>query len=278
MKRYANAKVNLALDVLGTLPNGYHDLDMIMAPVSLADELEIEPADKLEHSIYFENEKVEENNTLTKTLKLLEEQAGLKGFYEIHVKKNIPLQAGLAGGSADAACLIKALNEMENLHLSLEQMQKIGVQVGADVPYCLQNSWSRVQGIGEKVTPLDSDWKFKILLAKPKEGVSTKECFELCDEYREHPFDIDIVQDAVCNKNTDLLYQTMVNALEEPAMEILPQLWDLKEKMQEYDLVRVMMTGSGSALMGFSVDDSVLEYAYEQLKDEADFIEIVQVG
>lgn len=276
MKRSAPAKVNLALDVLGVNEQGYHELDMIMAPISLADELEIEEAAADE--ILFDQKPADFENTLSKTLKVLREKAGLKNHYRINVEKKIPMQAGLAGGSTDAAALMKALNEYENLDLSQDELYQLGKEVGADVPFCLLSKWARVQGIGEKIEPIDSDMEFEVLLFKPSFGVSTPAAFKMWDAMECEHTDVDMVQDAVENNSFDLLYQTMHNALEKPAFELEPSLSDFKEAMLDESLVCVLMSGSGSSLLGFSVDHEVLISAREALKDKAELCEIVKVG
>lgn len=278
MKIFANAKVNLALDVLKRLDNGYHELDMIMAPISLADEIDIEPSSMDGHTVEFDGMVLDENNTVLKTLRILEERFGLKNSYKIRVKKNIPSQAGLAGGSADAAAVLKAVIQMENIAVSRDELMEIAALIGADVPFCVENRWARVKGFGEIVEPIDTDFAMKVLLVKPYQGISTPACFALWDELEEQHYDIDIVEDALKNENIDLLYQTMENALEEAAMEIEPVVYDLSEDMLNLNLVRVLMTGSGSALMGFSVDEEVLQEAYKALKDQVEFAQIVLVG
>lgn len=264
MKIEAKAKVNLALDVLKKRENGMHEMDMVNARADLADILWIERADQDE--IYCQELALPANNTLTKTLHLLR-QYGLKDHYKITLKKNIPDQAGLGGGSADAAALLQALNEYENLGLSLETLEQIGFQIGADVPCCLHQGFTRVQGAGEKVKDLNVKWEIPVLLVKGKEGISTKQAFEAIDALNREPLDVDIVQDAVRKRDLGLLYQTMTNAFEPIAFEKL-KLDQLKEKMQEIGLVRVMMSGSGSCLMGFCVDKEVLDQAYQALKKE----------
>lgn len=173
----------------------------------------------------------------------------------------------MGGGSADAAALIKAISRLEGLNLSMDQMQKIGAKVGADVPYCLLSGYARVKGFGEKTEPIFTDWQIPVLLIQPDEGISTPECFRVFDEL-EKPvhYDVDIIEDALIKKDPALLYSTMANALEEPAFEQLPILQEIKEEMNDEGIVRVMMTGSGSVMMGFSVDEEVLEQAEKSSK------------
>ena len=278
MKVLAPAKVNIALDIVGKMENGYHALDMIMAPISLYDTLNVEWNTEGKDILLCDGACLPEKNTIQKSIDLMRKTYDLNSFYTVEVKKEIPMQAGLAGGSADAAAILKAINEMENLHCTEEELIQLGKQIGADVPFCLINEWARVQGIGEKIRRIDCDWKFNILLVKPKEGVSTPASFSLWDAKEHMHYDVDVVEDALKNKNIELLYTTMVNALEPVGFELVDVLGQIKEDMNEQGIVRVMMSGSGSSMMGFSVDQETLEAAQAFLKDKYEFVKIVTVG
>lgn len=278
MKTYANAKVNLALQVNGLNEQGYHDLDMIMAPVSLQDVIDIQPsADGTSH-VYFDGVEADFKNTLSTALEVFQKATNTHTPYSIYVEKHIPEQAGLAGGSADGAALLKALDALEHTHLDHETMMSLAVQVGADVPFCLHDAFARVQGIGEKVRPLESDWHFDLLLVKPSFGISTPACFAKWDSLEEKGVDVDLVESAIAHQNMDLLYQTMENALEKPAWMLEENLEAIKEQMMDQGLVRVMMTGSGSCLMGFSVDADVLQAAKKAMEEAGYFARVVRVG
>lgn len=280
MEVQAFAKVNLALDVLGKREDGYHELDMVMAPVSLYDSLRIEQLDDAAafDEIICENIVLPAENTLTRTLQVMREKAGLQHSYKITLKKRIPSQAGLGGGSADAAALIHALCRMENIDLSMEEKMEIGSRIGADVPYCLMGGFARVQGIGEKVQPIYTDWKIPVLLVKPEGGLSTPESFARYDAMENRSIDVDIVEDALRKQDIGLLYQTMANALESQALKALPELSGLREEMGDLGLVRVVMTGSGSCLMGFCIDEEVLDEAAGLLRTHYPFVEKAWIG
>lgn len=277
MKTKAFAKVNLALNILGTRPDGKHDMDMVNARLTLHDTLDIEPIDAAQDEILCPAMKLPVINTLSQALDALRPY-GLKNHYRIVLDKQIPEQAGLGGGSADAAALLQALNEMENLNLSLDELEKIGFTIGADVPCCLHEGFTRTQGAGERVQDLPSDWSFGILLVQGSSKVSTASAFAEYDRREPRQLDIDIVQDAVRKKDIGLLYQTMINAFELLAFETLEELEQVKEDMQDAGLVRVMMTGSGSCLMGFCVDDDVMDEAYDYLKERYPFVWKGRVG
>ena len=270
MKVKAYAKANLGLDVLGRREDGYHLMDMVNARCSLYDELDIEPADQDE--IICEGMKLPASNTLSNALDELR-KVGLKGHYRITLTKNIPSQAGLGGGSADAAALLEALNEIEDLRLSIKELETIGARIGADVPCCLHDGFTRVKGIGEVVTDLNVDWRVPVVFVQGVKGISTAEAFARLEENGSRALDIDIIQDAVRKKDIGLLYQTMTNAFEPQAFEALDELPELKMAMQDAGLVRIQMSGSGSCLMGFSVDDEVIDKAVERLSEKYPFVQ-----
>lgn len=176
MKVQARAKINLALDVVERMDNGYHSLDMIMAPISICDEIEIEKSACDE--VTCEGMKLPENNTVSKMVQVLKELYHLSSNYKISIKKHIPAQAGLGGGSADAAAVCKAILQMEGIEETEENLYEITKQVGADVPFCIHDKWARVKGIGEKITPIESDWQFNIIVVKPDFGISTANAFQ----------------------------------------------------------------------------------------------------
>lgn len=272
----AQAKVNMALDVVGVLENGYHELDMIMAPVSIYDTIEIEKSDR-DH-VTCDHYEIPENNTVSKMIKKCREEFGLSSFYAVHIQKEIPTQSGMAGGSADAAAVLKAILELENIDCPLDKQIEIGKSIGADVPFCIVNKWARVQGIGEKISCLDTDLKIKALIVKPDEGVSTPAAFKLWHETKPIKVDVDLCQKAIENKDMILLVQAMQNSLEPVAKQILPVLNQIKEDMEDNGIVRVMMSGSGSSMMGFSMDDDVLEKAKQVLEKKYPFVRLVEIG
>lgn len=276
MKVQANAKINLALDVVERMDNGYHSLDMIMAPISLSDEIEIEKSDVDE--VLCSQMKLPEKNTISKMIQVLKETYHFDTCYKVILHKNIPSQAGLGGGSADAASVCKVILEMEGIQESEENLYEITKQVGADVPFCIHNHWARVKGIGEKITTIQSDWQFDVVLVKPEFGISTANAFSKWKESRPFHPDVDLVESSIREKNMDLLYQTMANALEPIAFEIEPELRQVKMDMEDAGLVRILMSGSGSSMLGFSVDEDVIERAYKMLKEKYSFVQIVHVG
>lgn len=276
MKVQARAKINLALDVVERMDNGYHSLDMIMAPISICDEIEIEIG--ICDEVTCEGMKLPEKNTVSKMVQVLKELYHLSSNYKISIKKHIPAQAGLGGGSADAAAVCKAILQMEGIEETEENLYEITKQVGADVPFCIHDKWARVKGIGEKIIPIESEWQFNIIVVKPDFGISTANAFSKWKESRPFHPDVDLVESSIREKNMDLLYQTMANALEPIAFEIEPELNQVKMDMEDAGLVRILMSGSGSSMLGFSVDEDVIQSACERLKEKYSFVQIVHVG
>ena len=182
MKIRAYAKVNLALDVVRKREDGYHDLEMIMAPITLHDLIYINVIDE---GIEIEsNSKIvptDQRNIMYKVAKLMQERYDLQKGVKIFVYKHIPTQAGLAGGSADGAAVIKAMNKLFHLNLSYEEMAALGKEVGADIPFCIYEKTAFVEGVGEKLHFIEEPFEAYLLLVKPKKGVSTKKAFTTLD-------------------------------------------------------------------------------------------------
>lgn len=276
MKVMAQAKVNLALDVIRKREDGYHELDMIMAPISLYNTIEISPG--IQDQITCDGGTLPSNSTIHKTLALLRKEYKIKGAYKIHVTKGIPDQAGLAGSSADAAAVLNAVLDEENISLSMDQKIDMAKQIGADVPFCLVNRMARVQGIGEKIHCIMTDWKVPCLLVKPNYGISTPVAFEKWHSKKPESVDVTSVQRAIEAKSYEALMQTMGNALEPAAFQIRPELEALKKTMEKYGFDRVMMSGSGSTLMGFSQNKECYDKAQAHLENQGYFIKTVVIG
>lgn len=255
----AHAKINLALNVIERYPNGYHSLDMIMMPLALHDVLTIEKSETLEVEIKGSDLVVDENNTIVRSIHLLQQTFGFTQNFKVILEKAIPMQAGLAGGSADAAATLKAVNAFMELGLSIEELAQLGKQIGADVPFCIYQTCARVKGIGEQIEPMEHHLKTKVLLVKPPQGVPTKEAFEKLDfSTLEHP-DLDAIARCIVNKDEHTLYSLLGNSLEQSAMVMVPAIKEIKETLQAAGFDAVLMSGSGSTVFGLSNDEEQLE-------------------
>lgn len=259
MKENAHAKINLTLNVVGRKPNGYHELDMIMLPLELCDEVEIDFADE---DIFTSDDSfvvMDEHNTVWKACKLMKETYGIKECFRIHLHKRIPSQAGLAGGSADAAAVIRGINALCQLNKSIEELAQLGKQVGADVPFCVLDQSARVQGIGEILTPFACDWQPLVLLIKPSVGVSTKEAFQTLDFVKcPHP-DAAIIQKLLETKQYDEISKHIDNSLEYSAFKLVPQIQDIKQDLVSRGFEMVLMSGSGSSVFAITYDQTLMD-------------------
>lgn len=268
----ANAKVNLTLDVVRRRDDGYHELNMIMVPLTLSDTLDITISDKDELICKSMDMPMNDSNTIVKAIKLMRETYGISECFRVEVIKRIPMEAGMAGGSADAGATMKAINRLCNLNVSLEELAMLSKKVGADVPFCIMNTCSLVKGIGEFVTPFEIKDKIYILLVKPKEGVSTKLAFESLDfNTCIHP-DTDKCKEYLENGDYEMFCKTSGNTLEQSAFMITPVIKEIKEKLLEYNFDFVLMSGSGSTVFAITKDKNLVEKANFELKDTYDFV------
>lgn len=272
----AYAKVNCALDIVGVFENGYHDLDMIMAPISLYDEIEISESEKDE--VICLNEGIPKRNTVSSMVALLKKTFSIDSHYRIVIHKNIPQMSGMAGGSADGAAVLKAILEMEKISISLEEKINLAKQIGADVPFCVVNQWSRVKGIGEKITVLDTDWKIPCLIVKPDCGISTPVAFKNWHESRPIQVDVDTICESVVHKDYDAFIRSINNTLEPVARKMEPILNTIEEEMMNLGMDRVMMSGSGSSMMGFSMNMDIMNHAKKEMEKKYNFVKIVTIG
>ena len=234
MKIRAYAKVNLALDVVRKREDGYHDLEMIMAPITLHDLIYINVIDE---GIEIEsNSKIvptDQRNIMYKVAKLMQERYGLKKGVKIFVYKHIPTQAGLAGGSADGAAVIKAMNKLFHLNLSYEEMAALGKEIGADIPFCIYEKTAFVEGVGEKLHFIEEPFEAYLLLVKPKKGVSTKKAFTTLDLSKVIHQDCRAMKKGIEEKDYQTVIDNLQNTLELPSIKMVPQIKEIKKEMKE---------------------------------------------
>lgn len=263
------AKINLSLDVTGKRQDGYHLLRMIMQTISLFDEVRIEKR-KDGIRVNCNNQSIPQNssNTAYKAALLMFEQYKLQGGVEIYIEKNIPVAAGLAGGSADAAGVIKGINKLYNLNLKMEEMAEIGLRVGADVPYCLTGGTALAEGIGERLTPLKALKETWCLIAKPDISVSTAEVYGKLkvDEIFKHPNTEELIY-YIQEGDVESLSHNMVNVLELVTIKEHPVIFEIKNIMVEYHAYGSLMSGSGPTVFGLFGDRESAEACYNRLRD-----------
>lgn len=267
IEKKAYAKINLGLDVLGVLPNGYHEVKMVMQTVGIYDVLTFEKASE---GIVITTDSGElptnEDNLIYKAAKLLFDKYGVAEGVRIHLEKQIPIAAGMAGGSTDAAATLKGINELFELGCDEEELKTIGVKIGADVPYCVMGGTALAEGIGEKLTALTPAPDCYLLVAKPDINVSTKYVYEHLDALKsyEHP-DIDGMVNAIEEGNLAGVVERMGNVLQDVTIPAHPIIETLKERMLELGADGSMMSGSGPTVFGIFTEEEAAQSAYEQM-------------
>ena len=254
------AKINLGLDVVGQLDNGYHLLRSVMQQIDLYDTVELsslpEPASgrKDDSRILLTSDSgevpLDESNLACKAAKLLMEHDGLSEGVHIHILKKIPVAAGLAGGSADAAAVLIGMNELFGLGHSKEELQKLGLSLGADVPFCIMGGTALAEGIGERLTRIETIPEMYVVIAKPPIAVSTKYVYEnLRLEQAVHP-DTERILEAMRQKDLTEMTALLRNVLESVSAEKYPLIRQLKEAMLETGAAGSLMSGSGPTVFG----------------------------
>lgn len=250
----SRAKINLSIDVLGKRPDGYHLVEMIMQTIDLFDNIKILSL-KEDKIIIRSNSKdipVDNSNIVYKAANLIKQQFNIKKGVEIHIEKNIPVAAGMAGGSSNAAAVLVGLNKLWNLNLSQDKLKELGLKLGADVPFCIEGDASLAENIGEKLTNIDGlSQDVFIVVCKPNIFVSTKEVYEAIDSKTidKRPDNKLLIQ-LLKENNIELLSKNMYNVLETVTKEKYPVIKDIEEIMINNKALGAMMSGSGPTVFG----------------------------
>ena len=275
MNRKCFAKINLTLDSLYKRDDSYHEIDTIMARISLFDELEIIPNDRgiFNYSSNLETICPVEDNLIYKAWEILKEKTENPGV-DVYLKKNIPLAAGLAGGSTDAAEMIKGLNELWNLNLSKKQMMEIGKKLGADIPFFFENSPARAKGIGEILFPFENNLDMKILLVNDGTEISSAEVYKKLRDFGHVENDL-IVEKLKKGDHSAIFY--FENVMEDVVTDMYPHLLDLKYEFLDYGAEVTLISGSGATIFGIFMDDESLEFAYKKMSEKYEFVKKVEL-
>ncbi len=272
--RKAYAKINLGLDVIGRRENGYHDVRMVMQTVGIYDELTLTERSDTDIRITVrlsdgqtEELLCDEHNLIYKAAKLVMQECGLTQGVEVALTKNIPISAGMAGGSTDAAATILGLNELYDLQLSEERMREIGVRIGADVPYCIMGGTALAEGIGEILTRLSSAPQCHLLVIKPAISVSTAFVYTHLDQKEgyAHP-DIDGLMKSMKEQDVSGMAKQLGNVLEIVTIPAYPIIQELKDDMMVCGALGALMSGSGPTVFGIFETEEQLQVAYEKLR------------
>lgn len=266
----ALAKINLGLDVLGRRDNSYHDVRMVMQTIYLYDNVTLtktqERGIQLETNLFYLP--VDENNIAYKAARMLMDEFEIQEGVHIVLDKRIPVAAGMAGGSSNAAAVLVGMNRLFSLGLTQEQLMERGVSLGADVPYCVMRGTVLAEGIGEILSPLPPLPKCYILIAKPGISVSTKVVYEKLDAQpiTEHP-DIDAILEGLEQQDIQKIASSMGNVLERVTIEDYPIIETIKCAMKEAGALNAMMSGSGPTVFGIFTDKKMAREAQRKIKE-----------
>lgn len=263
----AHAKLNWSLDILGTRPNGYHELDMLMQHIELSDELTFENARWTMLTIDGQPLPVGGRNLIVRAANALNDYMGTRRGARIQLKKRIPVRAGLGGGSADCAATLIALNRLWKLRLTTDKLCEIGAKLGADVPFCIRGGLCRVSGIGEIIEPMPCGPRIPMVLLHPGGGLSTQAVFGRFDADRYPTLHVDTPAVARAVQAGDIAAYDACsgNALEAPAISLMAEVRTAMEQLRAAGAGAVRMSGSGSAAFGLFETDAQAQQAAEKL-------------
>lgn len=265
----APAKINLLLDVLHKRPDEYHEMEMVMTTIDLADRVILVKTSDMDITLETNSGMIprDERNLAYRAADLLRREMGISTGARIIINKKIPIAAGLAGGSSDAAATLRGLNQLWGLGLSYKELANIGVEIGSDIPFCIYGSTAIVRGRGEFVTsipPLPLCW---VVLAKPTHGVSTGDVFGLlnAEKITDHP-NIDRMVQAIKNQDYEGIIENLGNVLEPVTMKLCPEVYKIKEKMIQFGADGALMSGSGPTVYGLVQKESRVRRIVNGLK------------
>jgi 4-diphosphocytidyl-2-C-methyl-D-erythritol kinase len=275
----APAKINLSLDVLSKRPDGYHEVEMIMTTIDLADRIELSLLQQNQIVIHSHNRFVpdDQRNLAFQAAHILKERYQVKKGVLISIDKSIPVAAGLAGGSSDAAATLRGLNRLWDLGLSLDELAEIGAEIGSDVSFCVYGGTALAKGRGEIITRLPAPPTCWVILAKPFIGVSTADVYRRLDINRiEHPNTSEMIE-GIYNGNYDDVCQHMGNVLESVTLQLHPEVAQIKEQMKRFGADAVLMSGSGPTVFGLVRHDSRMHRIYNGLRGFCDQVFAVRL-
>jgi 4-diphosphocytidyl-2-C-methyl-D-erythritol kinase len=275
----APAKINLSLDVLHKRPDGYHEVEMVMTTIDLADRLELSLLEKDEIHIVSHNRFVpdDQRNLAYQAARLLKDRFNIKRGAVISIEKTIPVAAGLAGGSSDAAAALRGLNKLWDLGLTLDQLAELGAEIGSDVSFCVYGGTALATGRGEIITQLSVPPTCYVILAKPFIGVSTADVYRRLDVANlNHPNTNEMIK-AIANKDYEAVCNNMGNVLEEVTLNLYPEVAQIKEQMKRFGADAVLMSGSGPTVFGLVQHDSRMHRIYNGLRGFCDQVFAVRI-
>lgn len=274
------AKINLSLNIVGKREDGYHLLDMVMVPIELHDSIIISPLGKnlIDNFVTvddFTNGLIH-YNLASSAINTLTNKYNCDAHFRVFIHKVIPMQAGLGGGSSNAAFTMKAVNQMLKLNASDQELIELATPLGADIPFFINCVPARCQGIGEVMSPVEIKNNYYVLIVKPKEGCSTKEVFKKFDTMGGKAPNIDKVIEALKSGDDEMLAENMGNVLEDAAVTICPEIKEIKEYLLNSGVRIAMMSGSGSSVFALSTDKMLLKRIMKNIEDRW-FVELTKI-
>jgi len=264
-----NCKINLALNVEGILPNGYHSVKMIMQEITLCDEISL-TFGKSGVSLSCSSSQIptDNKNIAYRAAEMFYKETGIADGVHIHIEKIVPTEAGLGGGSADGAAVFKAMNQHYGYPLTEKQLLELGAKLGADIPFCIMGKTAVAEGIGEVLTPIESKIKTDVLIVKPPVGISTPWAYKRLDKVGFEPVDVNKVKTALEDGNVSDLCASMGNVFETVALQEYPEIAQIKADMLSFGASGAMMSGSGPSVFGIFEDAVALDNAYKHFKEK----------
>jgi 4-diphosphocytidyl-2-C-methyl-D-erythritol kinase len=264
----APAKINLSLDVLHKRSDGFHEVKMVMTTIDLADRVELALLDTDQVKISSQNRFVPDDNRnlAYQAAMLLKNNFNVKKGVSITITKTIPVAAGLAGGSSDAAATLRGLNKLWGLNLTLDELAEFGAEIGSDVSFCVYGGTALATGRGEKIQHIETPPHCWVVLAKPTVGVSTGEVYSQLDlSTVKHP-NVDGMIQAIGNKDYNGICHLLGNVLEEVTLRLHPEVAQIKDQMKKFGADAVLMSGSGPTVFGLVHHDSRMQRVYNGLR------------
>ena len=275
----APAKINLSLDVLHKRPDGYHEVEMVMTTIDLADRIELSLLNRDSIKIHSQNRFVpdDQRNLAYQAALLLKERFNVKQGVSIAIEKTIPVAAGLAGGSSDAAATLRGLNKLWGLGLSLDELATLGAEIGSDVSFCVYGGTALATGRGEIIKQLPAPPTCWVVLAKPFIGVSTAEIYRrLKIDGLTHPNTSEMIH-AIKDKDFTKVCNNVGNVLEEVTLGLHPEVAQIKDQMKRFGADAVLMSGSGPTVFSLVEHDSRMHRIYNGLRGFCDQVFAVRM-
>ena len=265
MKKKSYAKINLTLDVIEKRQDGYHNIDGIMQMIDLYDEVEVKISDEFKITSNSKDIPLDENNLVYKAYLAMKDKYKFRENFLIHIEKNIPVSAGIAGGSTNSAVVIEMIDEILGLNMSLDDKKQIGKSVGADIPYLLVGKTARTRGIGDELEILDSLPTTDILIVN--NGVEIATPYVYSNIVPSGNSDrIDKLINVYKNKNYDEFFKGLYNVMEKVSISYCPEIQNIKDKMYEFNCIKSLMSGSGPTVFGIFKNDNDIKEAYDYFK------------